>query len=299
MGPGETASTIKVLFDTDIGSDIDDACALAYLLAEPRCELLGITTVSGLPVERAKLASVICRAAGQDISIIPGISDRLDGPTRQPYVPQASILKNWGHSSHFRDQDAVGFMANTIRTNPGDVVLLAVGPMTNVATLFMAHPDVPPLLRSIYMMCGRFSGHHGNRAISEWNAHCDPAAAAITYSTAVDNHTSIGLDVTNDIVMNSAEISERFQHPFLQPVLEMSGAWFSGHDLLRFHDPLAAVTVFEPGICGYEYGTVTVVRSEGREDGTTNWISGVEGPHRVGANVDASRFFDSYFDVFS
>ncbi len=224
LSPGETASTIKVLFDTDIGSDIDDTCALAYLLAEPRCELLGITTVSGLPVERAKLASVICRVAGQDIPIIPGISDRLDGPTRQPHIPPASTLKNWAHSSHFADLDAVGFMANTIRTNPGEVVLVAVGPMTNVATLFMAHPDVPPLLRSIYMMCGRFSGLPGNRAISEWNAHCDPAAAAITYSTPVDNHTSIGPDVTDDIVMDSAEISERFQHPFLQPVLEMSGA---------------------------------------------------------------------------
>ena len=59
--------TVKILFDTDIGSDIDDAVALAYLLAQPRAEILGITTVSGQPVERAKLASAICKTAGQRI----------------------------------------------------------------------------------------------------------------------------------------------------------------------------------------------------------------------------------------
>ena len=63
---------VKVLFDTDIGSDIDDAVALAYLLAQPHCELMGITTVSGQPIERAKLASAICTAAAQDVRIVPG-----------------------------------------------------------------------------------------------------------------------------------------------------------------------------------------------------------------------------------
>ena len=60
---------IKVLFDTDIGSDLDDAVALSYLLAEPRCDLLGITTVSGDVLMRAKLASVLCKAAQKDVPI--------------------------------------------------------------------------------------------------------------------------------------------------------------------------------------------------------------------------------------
>ena len=51
--------TTKVILDTDIGSDIDDAICLAYLLAQPQCELLGITTVSGQPKERAMIASAI------------------------------------------------------------------------------------------------------------------------------------------------------------------------------------------------------------------------------------------------
>lgn len=63
--------TKKILLDTDIGSDIDDAVCLAYLLQQPACELVGITTVTGEPVTRAMLASCLCRAAGKgDIPFI-------------------------------------------------------------------------------------------------------------------------------------------------------------------------------------------------------------------------------------
>ena len=61
-----------LLFDTDIGSDIDDAVCLAYLLANPHCELLGITTVTGNGRDRGRLASALCRAAGKEIPIYLG-----------------------------------------------------------------------------------------------------------------------------------------------------------------------------------------------------------------------------------
>jgi len=62
----------KILLDTDIGSDIDDAVCLAYLLANPDCDLLGITTVTGDTVKRASMASVLCKIAGRNIPIHPG-----------------------------------------------------------------------------------------------------------------------------------------------------------------------------------------------------------------------------------
>ena len=75
-----TTDRIPVLLDTDIGSDIDDAVCLAYLLRQPRCELLGVTTVSGRePRLRASLADGICRAAGRDdVPIHSGASCRID-----------------------------------------------------------------------------------------------------------------------------------------------------------------------------------------------------------------------------
>lgn len=61
--------TAKILLDTDIGSDLDDSVCLAYLLSQPKCELLGITTVSGDVNKRAMLASAMCKAAGKEIQI--------------------------------------------------------------------------------------------------------------------------------------------------------------------------------------------------------------------------------------
>lgn len=93
----------KVILDTDIGSDIDDAVALAYLLKHPQCHLMGITTVSGQPVERAKLASALCIAAGKpDIPIYPGTESPILAAQKQPEAIQAPALANWKHASSFR-----------------------------------------------------------------------------------------------------------------------------------------------------------------------------------------------------
>ena len=84
----------KVLFDTDIGTDIDDALALAYLLCQPECDLLGVTTVSGDVTARAKLVSAVCKRAGRNLPIYPGCSDCIATPQIEPYVPQDQILSN-------------------------------------------------------------------------------------------------------------------------------------------------------------------------------------------------------------
>ncbi|GAH47668.1 unnamed protein product, partial [marine sediment metagenome] len=91
----------KILLDTDIGSDIDDALCLAYLLAQPKCELLGITTVTGQADKRAMLASILCKAAGKDIPILPGSEEPILVPQKQNLTPQAVVLKKWSHKKRF------------------------------------------------------------------------------------------------------------------------------------------------------------------------------------------------------
>ena len=79
---------MSILLDTDIGSDIDDAIALAYLLGQPRCELLGITTVTGDVDRRAACAAAVCQAAGrQDIPIRTGNREPLGPGVGQPFFP--------------------------------------------------------------------------------------------------------------------------------------------------------------------------------------------------------------------
>src|SRR5512138_2477611 len=100
----------KVLLDTDIGTDVDDAVALAYLLSHSDCELLGITTVTGEAAKRASLASVLCKAASKDIHIYPGAEHTMYGDQRQPIAQQAAVLADWPHTSKFPLNQAVDFL---------------------------------------------------------------------------------------------------------------------------------------------------------------------------------------------
>jgi len=149
-------ATEKILLDTDIGSDIDDAVCLAWLLANPACDLLGITTVTGEAELRASLASVLCRAAGREVPIFPGNETPVAVPQKQPRASQAAALSKWPHDTGFPKGRAVEFLRETIRDNPGEVTLLTIGPLTNIGRLFEADPAIPGLLKRLVMMCGVF-----------------------------------------------------------------------------------------------------------------------------------------------
>ena len=144
---------MKILLDTDIGSDIDDAICLAYLLAHPESELLGITTVTGQAEKRAALASVLCQAAGKEIPIFPGCEKPILVPQKQPQAPQAEVLKNWPHQERFPCGQAAEFLRQTIRNHPGEITLLTIGPLTNIGLLFSVDREIPLLLKKLVMMC--------------------------------------------------------------------------------------------------------------------------------------------------
>ena len=288
----------KILLDTDIGSDIDDAVCLAYLLRQPRCELMGITTVSGMPVERAKLASVLCRAAGRDdIPIYPGTDKPLITNPRQQGAAQRSVLPKYDHRTEFPTGQHIEFMRRTIRENPGEITLLAIGPMTNVALLFAVDPEIPKLLKRLVLMCGAFLPSREHPVV-EWNALCDPYACAMTYRADVPDHRSVGLDVTLQVTMPAAEVREAFSDPLLKIVLDLAEVWFEKIDLMTFHDPLTAVSLFDPEVCTFSQGQVDVEVQGDRTRGLTWWKANAEGKHRIATKVDRDRFFKEYFSVF-
>jgi purine nucleosidase len=289
---------MKVLLDTDIGSDIDDAICLAYLLAKPECELLGITTVSGEPEKRAMLASAVCKAAGKNVPIFPGAPLPFLIPSRQPVAQQATALEHWPHQKEFPEGHAVGFLRETIRRHPGEVTLLAIGPMTNVALLFAMDPEIPRLLNGLYMMIGSFGrGRDFEGMRHEWNALNDPHATAIVYKAQPAVHRSVGLDVTLQVQMDAAEVRRRFQTPLLKPVLDMAEVWFKSRREVTFHDPLAAVSIFDPLVCTYTRGRVDVELLSTELPGMTYFRNDEAGPHEVALGVDPGRFFDEYFGV--
>jgi purine nucleosidase len=282
--------TEKILLDTDIGSDIDDAVCLAYLLAQPRCELLGITTVTGEATKRAMLASALCRVAGVDVPIRPGAEETLAGtPSPQALAHQADRVAGWPHETEFPRGEAVDFLARTVRAHPGEVTLLTIGPLTNAALLFDRHPDVAGLLKALVLMGGRYT----TEGKPEWNIRCDPEAAARVFAAPVPHVRAVGLDVTRQVYQEAGDFSARCAAPLLRPVRDFAAVWFAERDGIYFHDPLAAVTVFDDQVCAFTRGEVTV-----EAGGTTAWRPRADGPHEVATAVTPDRFFTDYFGHF-
>ncbi len=292
---------VPLLLDTDIGSDIDDAVCLAYLLAQPRCELLGITTVSGQPRVRAAMAHAVCRAAGRDdIPIHAGIEHELEsGRIVQPDVPQANVLPRFAHRApgDFEPHAAVEFLRKTIRHRPGEITLLGIGPMTNLAVLFALDPEIPKLLKRLVLMCGVFTQALPSSPLREWNALCDPLATHVVYRSAAGPHLSVGLDVTLRCRMPSRDAIERFASVGgpLSVVAAATEVWSEHARHVTFHDPLAATLIFEPQICRYDSGRVTVELESSRLAGLTLFERDPEGPHHIAREVDPEAFFDEYW----
>jgi len=287
----------KILLDTDIGTDVDDAVALAYLLCHPDCELLGITTVTGEAEKRAALASVLCKASERDIRIYPGADRPMQGEQRQRIAQQAAVLPRWSHQAEFPKGQAVDFLANTIRAHPGEVTLLTIGPLTNVGLLFSEYPDVPELLAGLVLMGGNFDETGSEAGRIEWNIAGDVQAADITYKAPVRLHRSLGLNVTQKVMLSADDVRAKFTAPLMRPVLDMAEIWFAGfYPSITFHDPLAAATIFEPDLCSYQKGLVQL--DHGDNPGKTLWQPG--GPnalHEVAMTVDVNRYFEHFFHV--
>src|SRR6266498_571800 len=288
----------KVLLDTDIGTDVDDAVCLAYLLSHPDCELLGITTVTGESDKRASLASVLCKAAGKEIPIYPGADHPMQGEQRQQIAQQAAVLPRWPHETHFPINQAVDFLADTIRAHPGEVTLLTIAPLTNIGLLFSTYPDVPELLSGLVMMGGNFDEAGPEAGRVEWNVAGDPLASEITYKAPVPLHRSLGLNVTQQVMMSADDVRKKFTAPLLRPVLDMAEIWFAQfYPFITFHDPLAAATIFQEDLCSYQQGLVTVDATSTQS--RTVWQPGrPDAPHQVAMQVDVDRYFQHFFSVF-
>lgn len=286
MAPTER---IPVLLDTDIGSDIDDAVALAYLLREPRCELLGITTVTGDVQKRAALSEIVCRAGGRsDIPIHCGRREVLTRGAGQPLVPHYDTVSDHPHSVSRPENTALDFLRSTIRSRPGEIVLISIGPYSNLALLFAVDPEIPFLVRDIVSMGGVFFTLMG----PEWNSICDPTASEMVYVAPRKTHLTVGLDVTMQCRMEASEVLRRFRGEPLETVAVMAKQWFQRTPEMTFHDPLTAMLVFHPELCAYKCGTVTT------RSGKTVLKEG-DGPDRVASSVNVDRFFAEYFRVFA
>lgn len=212
------------------------------------------------------------------------------GSQRQPMAQQATVLPHWLHQTNFPKGQAVDFLADRIRAYPGEVILLTIGPLTNIGMLFNTYPDVAELLAGLVIMGGNFSETGPEAGRTEWNVACDLIASEITYKVPVRLHRSLGLNVTQQVMMSADDVREKFKAPLLRPVLDMAEIWFAGfYPFITFHDPLAAATIFEPDLCIYQQGTIELDTRD--KPGRTFWLPRqTDVPHRVAMAVDVDRY---------
>lgn len=293
---------IPVWLDTDPGSDIDDALALAYLLAQPRCELVGVSTVTGNTRERAAIVRHLCNVSGRgEVPVFAGLKEPMGSGPGQPNVPHFRALPEAAIDLQPDTGDAIESLYRHIAGRPGEITLLAIGPMTNVGELFLRHPDAPRLFKQIMLMCGAFRSR-GDREVPEveHNVRCDPEAARVLFERAVHGTVrAVGLDVTMDCRMAEDECRASFSvgGPVLLAILEMAELWFKSAPQITFHDPLAAALLFAPEVGHFARGDVVVVAGQTDWPGKTRWQRNPEGAVYVADDVDPAAFFKHYFET--
>lgn len=294
----------KVVLDTDIGADIDDQAALLYLAKEPKCDLIGVTTVGGASHVRASLASAILMNAGRDdVKIYPGVSQPLvDRRDSEDGVEHLRRLKKWPHATFRPGNVAVDFLRKTIRENPGEVTIVAVGPFSNLAALFAVDPECAGLLKRVVAMGGYFTGEK-----PEWNALRDAYATEILIGRnrlhRVRDLTFFGLDVTRQTRLEEDAACAFFKSaPAFEILGDLSGDWLRKFHNATLHDPLAAVALFHPEVCAYGFADVSVVPT-GSEAGRTTVngeIAAVPDAARrirIATKVDRDRFYQVFGEI--
>ena len=181
------AASEKVIIDTDIGDDVDDAFAVALALRSPELEILGITTAYGDSETRAKLLDRMLGELGrQDIPVAVGI------PTHATNVFTQRRYAEGGHYARASHPKAVEFMAEQIRRYPGQITLIAIGPLMNVGALIDKDPETFRKLRRVVLMGGSIYRGYGDFEYlpakgpqPEWNILNDISSARKLFASGM------------------------------------------------------------------------------------------------------------------
>ncbi len=273
--------TIPIIFDTDIGTDIDDAYALALILASPELELRGVTTVSEDAYGRALIACQFLNRAGRpDIPVAAGLPRRATPESKgqytyglQPPSPKLPIKAL-----------AKEFMYEQLKAAPGKLTLVTVGDLTNVGELLTEHPDCKPWIRRIVLMGGAVRKKQKDGW--EWNIHSDVKAAKVVFTSDLPilmaplDATSVPLEKS---MLDRIFTAGHSMSKELQTLLKLSG---KPRPVL--FDAVTVALCFNERFCKIEDLRIEVVG-----EGVTNEIPGKPNA-RVATSIQAASFLNLY-----
>src|SRR5258706_3843435 len=176
----------KIIIDTDIGDDIDDAFAVALALRSPELQVVGITTSFGDTEARANIAARLVGEAGrQDIPVAAGVATKTNNPMSQRHYGEGGRFARASHSA------AVDFILDQIQRNPGEITLVAIGPLVNVGALIDRDAVTFRKLKRVVIMGGSVDRGYGDPYAPptppqpEWNILNDIPAAQKLFGSGV------------------------------------------------------------------------------------------------------------------
>lgn len=248
---------IRVILDTDIGTDVDDCLALALMLGSPELKLEGVTCVYGDVLVRARMVLKLLHLSGhRDVPVMMGARAPLLGlrPVYWAGHEGQGLLEAADEMLAPCTEHAVDFLVRKIMDNPREIHLIAIGPLTNVALAFLREPDLAHNLAGLTVMGGVVrSTDRLDLPYSEHNIRCDPEAAHIVLSAGGPT-TLIPLDVTMQVRIHREGVARirAGGTPFHEAVARQVELYprYSSQGSTFLHDPLAVAVVFEPDMVG-------------------------------------------------
>lgn len=251
------AKTQLVIIDTDIGDDIDDAFALALALRSPELRILGVTTAFGNTELRARLVDRFLKSVGRtDIPVLAGVETKTDNVMTQAAYARQMVQ---GH----KHADGVDFLLKQIRLHPGQITLVAIGPLFNLQEAIKRDPATFKKLRRVVIMGGSIDrgyddAHTGAHRPpdAEWNINRDPAGGQALFAAGVPIFM-MPLDSTQ-IHLETLEREAIFSHgsALTDQVTLLYHQWMglaAGHPAApTLFDPVAVAYAIRPALCEAE-----------------------------------------------
>ncbi len=288
----------KVIIDADPGTD--DALALMMALSSEAFVIEGITTVGG----NARLADTTRNALRlvdylglpvlADLPVIKGSARPLKGNFHYGYEVHGAGGLGVRLPSPMSEPHAMGaaeYIATSVLDSPGDISIIALGPLTNIARAMEIEPGLAGMVDEIVVMGGAIEVPGNTTPYAEFNIHNDPLAADMVLTSGAPI-TLVGLDVTTWVYMSR---SESVYFPGKSRVGRLANRivanWFKAHpDGSRYtmHDPLAMAAAFVPDLMSYRTAMVTVETEDPKQMGRTNASYG-NGPVKIASDVDSHR----------
>ncbi len=264
---------MKILIDTDIGDDIDDALAL-FCAMQQGFEIVGVTTVFQNTCDRARQVKKLLSDFGhgyENVPVYAGFGTPIAQDTAEfPHIPHYTpALENEAYTPNSTDpQDAVDFIIEACRTYGKELTVVAIGPFTNLARVIQKDPTALGQAAKVAIMGGAYLKQY-----ADWNVVCDVESADLMFRS-LDNLVCYGADVTHLLEATDALYQQAFGYAGNEParryLAQLCRLWRADKPgaPLVLHDPLVIYSLAHPALCEMHRANVAVL-TEGYARGIT------------------------------